>query len=92
MKGKSQHNEYPDYDTKPSDSEALFLELWWMLNISPLSKLPRPFWSRDVVPDKVLSLDQIELFDHFTMCKQRINIKSNWYSRAITWNNLTVCK
>ena len=46
------------------------LELWGMRSTSSLPLLPGPLWSRLVAPDRVLSMDQIELFDAQTMCKQ----------------------
>ena len=58
------HNNYPRYDIKPSDSEALvMLELWGMWITPSLPLLPNPLWPGEVAPEKVLSIDQIELFD-----------------------------
>ena len=57
-------NECPGYDTKQSDGEApVMLELWVMLWVicPALPSLPDPLWPGVVVPDRVLSIDQIEL-------------------------------
>ena len=49
---------------KQSDGKApVILELWEMQSIPSLPSLPGPLWSGVVAPDKVLSLDEIELFD-----------------------------
>ena len=37
------------------------LQLWGMWSTSSLPLLPGPLWPGVVVPDKVLSMDQIEL-------------------------------
>ena len=59
------HNECPRYDTKLSDGEArLMLELWRMWSTASLSSLPGPLWSGVAASDRVLSIGQIELFDH----------------------------
>ena len=44
-------------------SEAPVLELWGMLSIPWLPLLPDPLWHGVVAPDRVLSMNQIELFD-----------------------------
>ena len=55
-------NEYPVYDTKQSDCEVpVMLELWGMQTTPSLPSLPGPFWPEVVVPDRVLSIGQIEL-------------------------------
>ena len=57
-------NEYPGYDIKQSDGEApVILEHWGMQSTPSLASLPGPLWSGVVVPDRILSMDQIELFD-----------------------------
>ena len=56
-------NECPRYDTKQSDGEALVLELYGLSSTPLLPLLPGPFWSRMVVPDRVLSMGQIEMLD-----------------------------
>ena len=51
-------------DIKQSNSEArVMLELWGMWSIPSLPLLPGPLWLGVVTPDRVLSVDQIELFD-----------------------------
>ena len=51
-------------DTKQSDDEvSAMLELWGMWSTPSLPLLSGPLWSRVVASDKVLSIDQIELFD-----------------------------
>ena len=55
-------NVYPWYDTKQSDDEVpVMLELWGMQTIPSLWLLPGPLRPGVVAPDKVLSMDQIEL-------------------------------
>ena len=50
------------YDTKQSDSEApLILELWGMQSTPLLPSNSGSFCSAVVAPDRVLSMDQIEL-------------------------------
>ena len=56
------HNECSGYDTKQSDEEVLvMLELWRMRNTPSLPSLPCPLWPRVVAPDRIQSMDQIEL-------------------------------
>ena len=51
-------------DTKPSDSEALvMLQLLGMRGNSSLPLLPGSLWPGVVEPEKLPSMDQIELFD-----------------------------
>ena len=50
--------EWPGYDIKQSDGEALVHKLWGTL---PL--LPGPLWPGVVAPDRYLSMGQIELFE-----------------------------
>ena len=55
-------NKYPGYDSKQSDGEVpVMLELWRMLSTPLLPLLPGPLWPEVVVPDRVLSMGQIEL-------------------------------
>ena len=57
-------NECPEYDTKQSGGETpVMLELWGMQSTSSLPALPGPLWLGVVVPDRLLSMGQIELFD-----------------------------
>ena len=56
-------NECPENDIKQSDGEAPVLELWGMRSTSSLPSFLGPPWPGVVAPDRVLSMDQIELFD-----------------------------
>ena len=56
----------PGFVIKPSDGEALALEIWGMWSTLSLPLLPGPLWHRMVAPDRVQSMGQIEQ----TMCKQ----------------------
>ena len=52
------------YDPKQSDGEALvMMELWGMRSTRSLSSFPGSLRPEVVAPDRVLSRDQIELFD-----------------------------
>ena len=56
-------NECPRYDIKQLDGEApVMLELWGMRSTSSLLLLPGRLWSGVVAPDRVLSMNQMELF------------------------------
>ena len=56
--------ECPRYDTKQSNGEApVMLELWGMQSTPSLSSVPGPLGPGVIVPDRVLSMSQIELFD-----------------------------
>ena len=52
------------------------LELWGMQSTPSLPLLPGPLWTGVVVPDKVLSVGQIELLFIENECKQMIMV--NW--------------
>ena len=54
-------NKCPGYNTKQSDGEAPVLEFWEMPS---LRLLPCPFWPKVVVPVRVPSEHQIEIFNH----------------------------
>ena len=55
-------NKCSGYDTKQSDGEAsVMLELWGMWSTPSLPLLSGSFWSGVGAPDRVLSMDQIEL-------------------------------
>ena len=56
---------------KPSDDEAAALEFYGTWSTSSLPLLPDPFWLRVAVPDKVLSIGQIEQ----TVSKQMTDVK-----------------
>ena len=68
-------NECPRYDIKSSDDEVPGLGNSEYLFI-PL--LPGPLWPEMVVPDRVLSRGQIELFDIKIVCKQITNVNLNY--------------
>ena len=62
------------YDTKKSDGEVpVMLRLWGMRSTRSLPSLPGSIWPGVVVPDRDLSMDQIEL---------KCILMQNW----ITWN------
>ena len=64
-------NKCPGYNIKPSDGEApVMLEPWGTWSTLSLPSLPGPLKPRVVAADRVLSMGQIELFDHLTVCKQ----------------------
>ena len=70
-------NKCPGYDIIPSDGEAsVTLKLWGMQSTLPLPSLPGPPWPGVVGPDRVLSMDQIELFefDHLVVCEQTTDV------------------
>ena len=55
-------NECPGYGTKQTDGEfPVMLELWGMWSTHSFPLLPGSLRPRLVVPDRVLSMDQIEL-------------------------------
>ena len=61
-RGVRPRNEFPGYDTKQSDGEApVILELWGMWNTASMLLLPVPLRPRVLIPDRVLSMGQIEL-------------------------------
>ena len=60
----SRHHKCSGYGTKQSEAETpIMLELWGLWSTISLPSLPSPLWPGVVVPDRVLSLGQIELFD-----------------------------
>ena len=60
--GKPFPNECPVYDTKQSDGEVpVMLELWEMWSTHSLPSFPDPVCPGVVVPDRILSMGQIEL-------------------------------
>ena len=53
-----------DYDIKQTDGEApVVVELWEMRSTPSLWLFPGPLCPGVVAPDRVLSVDQIELFE-----------------------------
>ena len=59
-----------DITLKPSDCLAPILELWECT--VPVHSLYSQILSN---PDRVLTMSQIELFNHLTVCKQLIDVK-----------------
>ena len=53
----------PRYDIKQSDGIAPVLELWRMWSAPSLLLFPGPISPEVIAPDRVLSIDQIELFE-----------------------------
>ena len=56
-------NECPGYEIKQSDGEPPVKDIWGMWSTPLLTLLPVPLCSRVVASDRVLSIDQIYLFD-----------------------------
>ena len=50
------------------------LELCRLQSTPLLSSLPGPLWPRVIAPDRILSMGQIELFDHLTVYKQMTDV------------------
>ena len=48
-----------------------------MPSISSLPLFPSPLWPRVEASAKVLSMGQIELLDHLTVCKQVTDVQFN---------------
>ena len=69
------HNESPKYDTQRR--LMVRLQLWGIGSTSSLPLLPGSLLTEVVVPDRVLSMGQIELFDHLIVCKQITDVKLN---------------
>ena len=67
----------PKYDTKPSDSEAPVLELSRLRSTPSLLLLPGPPRLGVVVSFRVLSMGEIKLFNHLSVCKQMTDVKLN---------------
>ena len=68
-------NECPGHDIKLPNGKAPFLELWGMCSTPSLPLFLGSLWPRVVIPVRVPSMDQIELLNHLTVCKQMINIE-----------------
>ena len=59
---KSPPHECPGYDTKQSDGEVpVMLERWEMWSTPSVISLQCPLWLRVAAPDRVLSIDEMEL-------------------------------
>ena len=56
-------NECPGYHIKQSEGESSMLELWRKHIIHSLQTLPGPLWLWVVVPERDLSMGQIEMFN-----------------------------
>ena len=63
-----------------------------MQSTPSLPSLLGPFWIWVVAPDRVLSMSQIEQFDHLTVFKQMTFLIELLVILSNTWNRLTVCK
>ena len=60
--GNTLPNECHGYNTKGSDGEAQVMPKLWGMQINPsLPLLPGPLWPRVIAPDRVLSMEEIEL-------------------------------
>ncbi len=58
----SAENVCPEYDAKQFDGEVpVMLKLWGMWSTPSLPSLPGPLWPGVVVPDRIISMGQIEL-------------------------------
>ena len=75
-------NKWIGYNTKLFDREAPALELWITWSKPSFPSLTDPLCPRVVAPDRVLSMDQIELFEIYSVCKQ---ITLNWIVRNRTF-------
>ena len=69
QKGKNPLQTRVQYDIKLSDGEAEVLEFWTTWSNPSLLLLPGPLWSEVVVPDRVPSMSQIELFNDLIVSK-----------------------
>ena len=66
--GRDLSSECPVYDTKLSDGEVLvILELWGMQSTPSMPSLLCALYFKVIAPDRVLSMDQIELFYIWTV-------------------------
>ena len=84
QRGKTPPKRSPRYDSEPSNGEVI-LDLWGMQITPSLPLLLDPLWPRLVVPVRVRSMGQVELFDqelfnHLTVCKQMTDVKLNCLS------------
>ena len=64
-----QMTERPEHDTKQSDGKASVLEIRRNVEYTIAPRM--------VAPDRVLSIDQIELFNILNECKQMTYVKLN---------------
>ena len=78
QRDKTPHDECPDYNMNPFDSEASVLEFWGMWSTHPLPLLPGPLWLWVLVHVRVPFMGQIKLLNYFVLCKQMINVEQNY--------------
>ena len=71
--------ECPGNDTKQSDREAPDQELWGIRSTYLLPMLRGPLWLELVVPDRILSIDQIQLFELLTVRRQMTDVELYCY-------------
>ena len=64
---------------KQSDGDALVLELWGNIEYPFTSITPRSTLIGVVITLRVLSMSEIELFDHLTACRQITDVKLNFW-------------
>ena len=96
---KHPHQRVPRIYTKSAVGKALVLQLWKLRSTPSYPLLPGRLWFEIVVAVRVLSIDQIELFNYFLFLKLFICVESNDYYQVKlflfdwnTWNHLTKCK
>ena len=70
-------NECPGYDTESFDGEAQVLELWGIWDTPSMPLFPSQLWTRVVIPVRVQSMDQIELFNYLLDLKP-FNCVQKW--------------
>ena len=75
QRDKTPTNECPEYDTKTSDGEAPVIKLWGRWSTPLLSLFPGLVRPGVVVPVRIPSIGQIELFNYFTVSKQLTDVK-----------------
>ena len=62
-------NECPWYNKKQFEGDTSVLKFSGMQNTLSLPSLPGQLWPGVIAPDRVLSMDQIELFEIWTVTK-----------------------
>ena len=66
------------YGTKPSTRETSVLEFWGLSSIHSFPLFPGLRWSAGgVVPIRVLSMGQMEIFNHFLVLKPFKRVQTN---------------
>ena len=94
VEGYDPSNECPGYDTKQSDGKApVMLELLGMLSPPSLPSLPTSLWHQVVAPDRVLSMDQIEvncvlMLNWIAWSRTDLKFKLHTYAKlnCLKWN------